>query len=243
MMFREAQALIDVALEIGYDGVQMLPIRGATGMETGVLVYENAWNPVPDLWHALQHMPGASDMPSNWKDWLVSPPADICGVIGVNLESRGIQYIDHKLNHSRSWVEISPELNTRAEDIAAWCSSCSQGVVIDTHHLCRPPRDGSRNYLLDEDGDWRSTVSLLSPFTRAIHVNTTGEVTREDRERTDSIIKAVLCQLRDADVEELILVAEYPPTPGTLLNPRSSRRMAEATLCRLKRLVALGCPN
>lgn len=228
-----------MALEIGYDGVQMLPIRGATGNETDVLLYEDAWNAVPGLWHALKHWDGASNMPSNWRDWLVSPTPEICNTICDTLRIRGIQRIDHGFGIKTSWVELNPDIvavSLTGTDLL--CHDHGYRLVIDTHHLRRPRRDDEAGQntspLLDDRGNWRLAIELLAPYVRAIHVNTTGEETDSDRDATNAILCHTLLCTRRADVDELIVVAEYPPTPETLLSPRTCKETAVAMLKRIR---------
>ena len=226
MMFREAQSLIDMAFEIGYNGVQMLPIRGATGNESGVLLYKDAWNAVPNLWHALMQWDGASNMPSNWKDWLVSPPTTICDDICNALRHREIQRVDHRFGQVNSWVEVNPDIaGVSPTGIDHFCRCYDYKLVIDTHHLRRDSRAGKLSPFLDGSGDWRPAVDLLAPHVRAIHVNA-SDATSDDFDETRAVARYVRLAAEKAGVHKLIVVAEYKPLPTTLLFPSKCRSCA-----------------
>lgn len=234
MMFREAQALIDMALEVGYDGVQMLPIRGATGNESDILLYEGAWNAVPNLPHALWGKMGASDMPSNWKDWLVSPAPEVCDEVCDRWRKGDIQHITHDFSDPDHLVELNQNIpDVTPAMVDKICEEQGYRLVIDTHHLRYRHRNEDPNPLLVNDG-WYPTVCRLAPYICAIHFNTTGEETDEDRSTINLILYHTSRHAEEAGVSELIVVAEYEPTPRTMLSHSACKAQAAAMLERMK---------
>ena len=134
------QSLIDKARGWGFDGVQMLPIRRATGLETDVLLFENAWNAVPSFWHAFRHLDGASGDPSTLLDWYFFPPHEECELITEQLSNQGIPEIGHDFDET-PLVELKPGIGS-ADQIVAGCQRTGNRLVFDPRHFCRSARRG-----------------------------------------------------------------------------------------------------
>ena len=223
-MFRQPKDLIADAMKIGYSGVQAIPIRGMTGYEEGIELFEDAWNPVDSLWQALRHLPCGSGAPSCINDWVVSPDLKTCRGIVTNLSNRGISEIHHGFdNPDIKLIEVSPGLDMTPYEIAEYCRQHPElGLVLDTSHI----RRGYRSDEVREDsdrtdkpsplgitiGEWESAIKKLAPFIRVIHVNPGDE---DDRflnsfltSETGRLFEFILKQI---DLPEITIVAEHRP--------------------------------
>jgi hypothetical protein len=244
MLFAPAQRLIDMALSVGYDGVQMLPIRGATGLESGVLFFEDAWNAVWTLSQALRHGKGAAGSPSRFRDWVVSPDPYSCERVVRTLWERRIPQVCHSLKElwPERLLEVHPDLGLTAAEIAEQCKRDGFRLALDTLHFRRLRRDGGENPLCDECGRWQPAVATLAPYVQAIHVNTANEDARYNR-MTEGCAIRFLDRSGAAGITEMTLVAEYNPLLPRLPKIRTraqARAKAAEELARLKRIAACG---
>ena len=244
MLFAPALRLIEMAREVGFDGVQMLPIRGSTGLEPNVLLFEDAWNAVWNPFQALRHGTGAAGLPSTIADWVVSPNPDICDKGVKTLEAQMIPRVYHKpgLVPKGSLVEVNPDTRCSATDYLYYARADGLRYIIDTYHLRRQPREpGWKSELLDKVGDWRPTVDALAPYVRVIHVNHTGDKNPYDLTLTFECAYYALKRAQEAGIEEMILVAEYDPLKASLPKIRThaeARVKATEELARLKQIVS-----
>lgn len=218
--FRRPNDLINDAIEIGYNGVQAIPIRGLTGYETGIELYENAWNPVNNILQALLHHEGREGLPSCINDWVVSPSPDNCRLIEYRLSSRRIPSIGHMLRQKLDplWkpglLEVHPGLDITPAKLANFCqTSLKTRLVIDTWHLRERPSLLGKN-----ETEWSQTINTLAPYVDVIHVNP-GDDAEEMRQFlsdpsasiTGRLLYHLLPQLRNAGKDQLIVVAEPRP--------------------------------
>lgn len=243
--FALPQQLIEDALKIGYAGVQALPIRGLTGEEDRILLYEDAWNAVPSLLHGLRHKTGASGMPSCINDWVVSPHPEHCREVSERLEKRVIIKVSHQFDFcKRHLVEVHPGLDMTPEQIVARCEKTGQRLVLDNEHLFRPytaseiaakpERAGKASPLVIgtslevSDGinidQYNGIVETLWPYVEAIHFHPEDE----------RFPYHILSILRRKPKSKLIVVAEYPPI---LTSAKKSRDYAKAVLEKMRVMV------
>lgn len=168
-LFRRPQDLIEDALRVGFAGVQAIPVRGLTGNEPKIKLFEEAWNPVWRLIQAWKHMPGRSGEPSKLQDWVVSPNPHECSRIERAMRQRGIAEIGHQFlqNSECSLVEVGPKLKLTPEQIAEHCRKWRDKLVIDTSHI----REDESSPLGRNVEEWKRTIDLLAEFTQVIHVN------------------------------------------------------------------------
>lgn len=246
--FSSPENLIDEALIMGYNGVQMFPVHGVTGKEAAVLMFEDAWNAVPSLWHALRHRTGAGGAPSCINDWVVSPPPSGCRKIVSSFRERGITQVVHNFdgvpNHL---VEVNPSLDMTPEQIVNECMKTGQRLVLDTEHLYRGYRDDEvsvkpeRAHQPSLLGEPRYAAAILSPWVSAIHLKPIGtsvvdfvglDLTLDQEEK-------IICDLvlNCPTVDKITMIAEYPPTKAMLLSPPKSRDVAKRMLEAMHQIV------
>ncbi len=230
--FARPQRLIDDALGLGYDGVQMLPIRGATGMEE-VLLWEKAWNAVDSLIQALTHQRGSAGMPSCINDWVVSPSSQQCREVEHLLFCRNdLTQVAHDFgSRANSLVELHPELALKPSEIVEKIQSRHRkGLVVDTYHLRRENRYGEANFLL-VDGQWEPVIDALAPYVKAIHIHPTNLDSFLARP-LESVEAEIIRRLKQAgaDFEQMIWVAEYQPPKIALVDKTTSLGIAREFL-------------
>ena len=231
--FTQPQHLIDAALAIGYDGVQMLPIRGATGMEEGVLLWERAWNPVDNLVQALTHQLGAAGMASCINDWVVSPSSRCCQKVEDLLSGRNdLTQVAHDFgSRVNSLVELHPELVLGPSEIVEKIQSRHRkGLVVDTYHLRRENRYGEVNSLL-VDGHWEPVIDALAPYIRVVHIHP-NNLTSFLAEPLESVEAEIIRHLKQAgaNLSNTIWVAEYEPPKIALVDKTTSLSIAREFL-------------
>lgn len=229
--FARPERLGDLAMDLGYVGVQALPIRGLQGDEDGIRLYEDAWNATTSLWQALRHRPGAAGLPSCLNDWVVSPTPKECQVICEVMEGRRIPRVIHHFDREpRHIVEVHPGLNMTPEQIATQCAETGQCLCLDTLHLSRgwltadPSRADRLSPLWAPDN-----LKVLAPFTQVIHFHPddTGNLYPHV-----GIAKQILCHAPDVRY----MVAEYPPPRSALLSPTKSLGLATEMLGVMKEI-------
>lgn len=247
-LFAPPEELINQALDIGYAGVQALPIRGLTGRENDILLFEDPWNAVPSLWHALRHYPGASGLPSCLNDWVVSPTPLECEQAVAEMAQREItQVVHHFDGNADHLVEVNPGLDMTPGQILEKCEQTGHRLVLDTEHICR----GYRNYEIAVKserkgkpsplGESHRAAAILSPWVSAIHLKPIG-TSIEKFVRLDFGLaqeEKILCDyvLTNSTSATITIVAEYPPTKSMLLSPTKSRDIAARMLEAMHRLV------
>jgi len=232
------QRLIEQALKIGYDGVQMLPVRDASIFESNVLLWERAWNAVYSLGQALSHQNGSEGLPSCLHDWVLFPDPDKCKTHYQQLEWAEVPQVVHatRLVPLGSLVEVNPDNRLTAQQyIHEMQANCLGGFVIDTHHLRRESWQGWPNPLVGEDGSWRATLDLLAPYVKAIHIHPT-DIDFFLADPTISVEAKIVRRLLGAGTptDGLIVVAEYLPPMATLLSARVSIGLAADVLKAMK---------
>lgn len=234
----------------GYDFLQILPLRGVSGMDDwhlSVRYVEGAWNPVHSLWQALRHQNGAEDMPSNWRDWLAFPTPEKCAVSTTTmLILHGHCFIAHSFDNNkiveligkeRILIELCPELEMSPEVIAEKCRQEGWGLVLDAEHLARPwrdfdPRKNQPHPFLDFEGGIFETIGMLAPYIRVVHVKWLTDDEREDVDK--EIIRWLLgCDHRD----EIDFVAEFTPILGP---PAKVKRHMSRFLEKMREVVEGG---
>jgi len=247
-LFAPPEELINQALDLGYVGVQALPIRGLTGREDDILLFEDAWNAVLSLWQALRHYLGASGLPSCLNDWVVSPTPVECEQAVTEMAQRGITQVVHRFdNDINHLVEVSPSLDMTPEQIANSCERTGHRLVLDTEHIGRgyryyeiavkPGRVGKPSPL----GESHRAAAILSPWVDTIHMKPIGPSVEEFVELDFSLAQEekMLCDyvFANSTSDVITMVAEYPPTKSMLLSPAKSRDIAARMLEAMHRLV------
>lgn len=243
-IFASPQELIDIAKAIGYDGVQALPIRGLDGSENGILLYEDAWNAVPNLWHALRHKPGAANMPSQVQDWVVSPSPTVCFEISDRLEKRGVTKVVHQLDRNpQHIVELNKEIDLPPGEIRRLCNESGQQICLDTMHLGEYADANRDRYEVTFTATpamraEAEAIRLLGPLTSTIHVHAAepSEFVRWQGSEKYRVL-SVLGTLFNKE-GTLSLVAEYPPTPRRMLSRNQTVNIASEYLSAMKAIVA-----
>lgn len=246
--FALPEVLIEEALAAGYDGVQMLPIRGSTGNEDGVLLFEDAWNAVPSLWHALRHYPGAAGLPSCINDWVVSPTPMECEQVVSAMQHRDLPQVVHQFDgRIGHLVEVHPGLDMTPEQIIEKCGQTGQRLVLDLEHLYRNYREyevevkPSRAGKLSPLGTGTRAAALLSPLVDVIHVkplyHSIDEFLGREFFPLDSEKLPVDYVLHNSSADFVTVVTEYAPTKGMLLSPRKSRDVAARMFETMHRLI------
>lgn len=246
-IFASPQGLIDEALEIGYDGVQIIPMRGATGNEEGVLLYEDAWNATDNFWSALWHHTGSEGMPATLNDWVVSPNSDECAAISSSLASREIPKVVHHFGKEGDILEIHAGLDMTVAEIKQRCLETGMTVCIDTLHLnqyieSRIQR-GEYQQKVIVRSRWNEAIEdiirTLHDLIRVIHVHYEANPKTETHKGTMFtylIIKIILEQF--SPEEEIALVAEYNPGKANLLQPKKVKAMAVQALQDMRKAVS-----
>lgn len=245
-IFASPQELIGEALEIGYNGVQAIPVRGIDGEEEGVLLYEDAWNAVDSLWSGLRHHTGSEGMPACLNDWVVSPRQAECARVSARFAERGIPKVVHHFGKPDEILEINSGINMPIKDIRQKCFDLRMTVCIDSLHLDEYIADRIRR------GEYAQKSFLTSSWSEAVHdiVQTLGDLitvihvhykakpTTEVHEGTvyTSLITEIVLR-RFPPEGEVTLVAEYNPGIANLLRHGKIRIMAEKALEDMRRAV------
>lgn len=250
--FRRPCDLITDALEAGYDGVQVIPLRGMDGEEQNIAFFEEAWNPVWSFPQALRHLPGRSGAPSQREDWVVSPNPTECSRIEDRLRLRGIREIHHGFSTpGAKLVEVSPALSMTASQIARNCDGFGIRLVMDTWHLRRgyrsdeiylgPIRANRPSPLGETEEDWFRTIDTLVPHVAMVHVNPgkdTGETEKfltypPAASITGRLLRHLLARVKVCCMDEIILVAE----PRPILRGDGGIKQAREMLAVMKSMV------
>jgi hypothetical protein len=234
-LFRRPNDLINDALEMGYGGVQAIPIRGLTGNESGIEMFEFAWNPVDSFLQAIRHQQGRSGEPCQIQDWVVSPKVEECCDVHNRLARRGIREIFHDYLES-GWdklVEVSPKLKASPTVITEDCAKRNKRLVLDTWHLRQQPSPFGSS-----EQEWFDAIDRFAPFVDVIHVNPGDDPKEMNRFLTDpqaSITGRLLCHLLSNldGKEDLIIVAE----PRPILRGDGGIRQAKVMLSTLKSMI------
>ena len=165
-LFRRPADLITDALEIGYSGVQAIPIRGLTGEEPNIGLFEDAW--YTRRWRT--HI-----------DWVLFPKISECNRITGVLRNRQIPQIHHSFERDNKLVEVSLALDMTAEEIVAQCEATVCVLVLDTSHIRRshrpdeivanPNLQGKPSPFGVNVTEWKRVIKTLAPYIAVIHVN------------------------------------------------------------------------
>lgn len=221
------------AKEVGYEFLQVLPLRGTTGREQFALPVpykEDPWNAVFGPWQAIRHQHGAALMPSGPLDWAFFPDPLTCRQIVGGWPG---QRIGHCFSQQSTLVELCPELEMTPEEIAAKCQTESIKLVLDTEHLVRYWRPFDQNFgkkyhpffprvnlsegHMPDFGAIRVVIAPLAPHISVVHVKSVAG---------GSVDWKIISALMDSPGrrDRLDYVAEYKPPRQTLLNPWAARR-------------------
>ncbi|MEK9156456.1 MAG: hypothetical protein AAB360_04160 [Patescibacteria group bacterium] len=242
-MMAKPEKLIWQALELGYDFVQLLPVRGAPtrgAVLRPVRYYERAWNAVPGLWHTLRHRPGGAGEPSGIMDWLLFPNKEECQRMTDAFLNQHIRFIDHEFNRRvDSWlrpvggdfVEIHSGLRLTPAEIAAKCETESWRLCLDTLHLTDRKYG---DYLGDSDEDALAAAETLAPYVDVVHVhpeNAGDFIAAPFHDLAGQITRHLLCCVPNRRID---LIAEYNPGMKAFLCPRESDRLTAEFLRAMK---------
>lgn len=153
---------VDMALEVGFDGIQVLPLKGwsykrVRDWEKHVLAYENAWN-YGHLWQVpLRHL-GVRPKGPTILDWVMF------GKEHSTFFPNAV-YSAHLMQPGAA-TEIHPELATDIDEYVNYCQNGGK-VCWDTYHVRRNKRDGTLGIQ-----DWRQLLLRLPPSSiELIHVH------------------------------------------------------------------------
>lgn len=181
-IFPNPQKVIDKLLKIpGLDGVQMIPIRGSTGRETGVFLWENAWNALWHWWDGFLHKVGSFGVSSFPADGIVSPNPVICARIADKWRQREIPMTEYFQNRPFDFLEVHPGLDMKPIEISEAAEKLNWKLAYDPFHAIRdyrpdeveriPSRKGKPSRLGTTENEWFEAVSILAPFIHVIHVH------------------------------------------------------------------------
>lgn len=201
------------ASKIGYDGFQALPIRGLTGCENNILLYEEAWNPITTILHGLFHLKGREGLPSTLKDWVLFPDPKKCKEIETIL-SRRVPRIDHTFSPTSTLVEIGPKLERDADKInqyLAWQPDPVE-LVLDTRHI---RESDAQEFFGSNPEEWKKTIRNLSDHITTVHVQPVEDMDEfVNGNFRKTITYELIKELQDclgSKTEDLIYVAEFKP--------------------------------
>ncbi len=133
------------AIENGAEFLQTAPLRGVNPADwycqsEWSWYKEDAWNAVDGFWQALFRRDGDNMEPSTLTDWGLFPDPYEAGRVFERLAGR---HVSHEFGED--WndrlVEIKPEHWLSPYDLAYKAWSEGYGLVIDTRHLLRQPRN------------------------------------------------------------------------------------------------------
>lgn len=226
--------IIGRAKAIGYDGVQGLPIRGATGQEP-VDYYEGAWNAVNGFWDGVLHRFGSEGMPANWKDWLLFPDRKSClDIVLRGFRKPGQHEIRHDWQQPFGHVEISPLLEDTLvlEEVAAKCRRGGYRLVLDTLHLLE-------FWQMTGNSDWTELAKvfkMVAPYVELVHVHPVNGLREFLSDPVNSMTGTLLKMLLGSRLEELPMVAEYQPTYKAMFCRKESDWLATRFLEAMKAL-------
>lgn len=129
--FISPEQTIKAMYELGFDGVQAIPIWDMEITEAiaeMILLSQGPWNAVPSLPAALRHEKGTLGVESNWRDWLISPPADVCAQMVEEMNAHGIRRISHDVNRTvGQLIELHPGLDMTVDEIISYCLRYNAG--------------------------------------------------------------------------------------------------------------------
>lgn len=247
--FGPPQRHIESALKMGWDGVQVVPIHGLTGLESGIGLFEDAWNPVNNLGQVVLRLPGAGDEPSRVTDWVVSPSPEECAAITATMTRRGLVQVVHDFdgipNHV---VEVRLMIGMTPERYVLECQWFKQWLCLDTYHLMdgwqsheiaqHPELEERPSPLVGRKKNWRLAVMQLAPWVQIIHVhpeNVDDFIANPAGTRAGKIVETCL---KFGGKDRYTLVAEYDPGRGRILDPAKSQATARGMLRAMKQLTA-----
>ena len=225
---RVAYRLLD---EAGYRFFQTLPLRGVTGSEwfTGPewsWYKEDAWNAVDGFFQALLRRPGESGKPSTIIDWLAFPDTETCDQVFRNLAGRHVSHHFGEDWESRL-VELNPEIEMNAYDLAYKAWSEGYGLCLDTQHLTRDHREGEPQPFGLTKNERITAVDTVAPWVQLVHLKGTDGVHAE-------IIRRLLASPRLQP--RIDVVAEFVPNPR--LSEDEAIKQAKKFLTSAKNLFA-----
>jgi len=242
-------------LDVGYDGIQAIPLWGMTGKEEGIIISQGPWNAIPSLWAALRHEKGSLGAESQLQDWIISPPKEECDRIVDAMVAKDIPRIYHdfedKIRTSQSYIEVHPGLRMSPEEISEQCRDRDMKVVLDLWHLRRGYRDDEIVRwpgLEDEPSclgatfeEWLETIDILAPLVEVIHVQPSEELEQfvavPSGTQTYMLLSHILRRIQEiAPGREVLLVAEYNPGKKRQAWPPACRKLASKMLEAMKLL-------
>lgn len=245
-------ALIKRARAIGFDSVQLVPLRGATGQEEGKFC-ENAWNP-GSIMDFLAGRPGELGH-RHLQDIVLFPGWLRCFGTRMHWELIGkIPLIRHGFSENApvpQLVELHPGLDLGAEAIAEECRCRLCQIVVDTHHLQRgyrsdeietkPERAGQPSPLGCCWYDWVQTLETLQPVLAPIlhfHPTNASELLGYEEPISYRLLHKWL-ELTKCH-EERWIVLEYAPTRSALLSRWASDNLATRILADVRFCIKTG---
>lgn len=254
--FASPQAIIQEVLDIGYDGVQAIPLWDMTGQEEGIILSQGPWNAVPSPWAALRHEKGSLGVESQIQDWIVSPPIETCNRIVDALIGRSIPRIYHdfedEIRTSKSYIEVHPGLRLSPKEIFEQYQERGMKVALDLWHLRRDHRDdeiarwseleNKPSCLGIAPEEWLETIDILAPLIKVIHVQPSEELERFATDPRGTLTEMLLVHAlwrveQIAPEREIMLVAEYNPDKKRLAWPPACRKLAAQMLVAMQECV------
>lgn len=240
-------ALCARAKRLGFDFVQLLPLRGATGREEGQFC-EEAWNP-GSVWDLLTSNPNGKLGQRHLQDIVLFPDSLACANAVTAWTTRHLTgggdevlWIEHEFNLVRQLVELHPGLDLSPAQIVRECKDHQSKVVIDTHHLQRgyrpdeveraPIRAGKPSLLGVGMDDWMQTLETLQPvLAPVLHFHVAGlSCCWAESRLTGKWLDLT------SHFEERWVVLEYQPTKAALLSRRRNDALARDMLAMAKQI-------
>lgn len=260
--FASPASIVKELREQGYDGVQMIPVWGLEldeMMIESILLSQGPWNAVRNLWQAARHIKGSMGVRSEIKDWVVSPPPDVCLRLVDEMNQAGIRRVYHDLGQGHL-VELHPGLDRGIAEIVKLCLETELRLVLDLRHLRRPygtfeVEEEGKQELRERLGpsplwqhgtleEWREIITTLSPFVDVIHVQPGDDESPDQFVAnplgTDTgllLLHALQAIEAVAPNREVVLIGEYVPGVKCLVSPRKSQKLSEDYLNAMRFIV------
>jgi hypothetical protein len=255
-LFASPQRLIGEALEIGFDGVQAIPVWDLSGDEDGIILSQGPWNAVWSFSEARHHVPGTLKVRSELEDWVVSPNPTACEKVIDRMVERDIPRIYHSfdevLNTTQRFIEIHPGLGMTPAQISLTCQERGLRLALDTKHLRRdvlqfeteknPALLGKPSLLGENEQQWLKAIDEMAPLIDVIHVQPSEELEQFIADPVDTLTwrlaRYALKRIeRAGKAKKVILIAEYNPGKKRQLMPWACRNLATQMYRAMQRLV------
>jgi hypothetical protein len=198
---------VELAAKAGFDGLQLLPLRGWTldtigTIPEGVIVaYEDAWNQGTLAGAVSRQLGMVGDEQPLLLDWMLfgSKPLDVTHF--GQLFHKALKIVHNTWDFGS--YEINPE---------GGFPRPGKPVVWDTLHIRRPRRDGALSTL----SHWRTLLAQLEARINLIHVHPTiGAETESLRAGCESELNTMIRVLGKHTPKAVPIVLEVAPIIST----------------------------